>query len=211
MKRRSKFLPERGRENLFEWPRISFHPLFFLPFVLLFFFNSPRSILFLLGAALWHEAGHFLAISLTHNRAKRILLCPMGAQIELEKKLCGYREDFAVFLAGPLFNFLFCAVLLFFIRREPSRDLIFFFGCHFLLGAFNLLPLSGLDGGRALFSLLCFAWDPLCAGKFVRLCGLLFLCVIFCLSLFLLWKTGGNFSLLLMDLFLAGEFFLARD
>ena len=45
-------------------------------------------------------------------------------------------------------------------------------GANLLLGAFNLLPLPALDGGRALHLLVSWAADPLLADRVCRWVGL---------------------------------------
>ena len=45
-------------------------------------------------------------------------------------------------------------------------------GANLLLGAFNLLPLANLDGGRALYLLTCWLTDPPFADRLCRYVGL---------------------------------------
>ena len=54
--------------------------------------------------------------------------------------------------------------------RADTRYLLA--GANLLLGAFNLLPLANLDGGRALYLLTCWLTDPPFADRLCRYVGL---------------------------------------
>ena len=92
---------------------------------------------FLLAAAM-HEGGHLAALRLCRVPVRRLHIGLGGAV--LETGLRGAREEVLCAAAGPAVNLLLAAVLW---RAQPVFALI-----NLLLGAWNLLPVFPLDGGR---------------------------------------------------------------
>lgn len=91
------------------------------------------------AAALFHEGCHLLAIRVLGGRVLGIRAGIGGAVIEAA--LPGEGRELLCALAGPMGSFL----LLFFSHLFPRLAL-----CGLVQGAFNLLPVYPLDGGRAL-------------------------------------------------------------
>ena len=151
------------------------------------------SVLFPDGLGLWcaamsllHECGHLLAMASFGAMPRELVFSYEGISIAPSRKLLSPGREAVVLLAGSAFNFLMAAVLIPF----PSYSL-----SSFLLGVFNFLPLSGLDGGKLLI---------LCCGRFFYVRGEAFcrglsLIVGAALSFFALWLffRKGNFTLLL--------------
>ena len=141
----------------FECGRIRLRIDFLSAAVIAFFLltQDARSFCILLLSAAAHEAGHICV--LLHAGVPRITvdLHPGGAAIrDISPERLSYRQTFAAALAGPAVNLFAAAV--FFTLKHVTAHQIFVQLCsvHFMLGAVNLLPLSFLDGGTALFSLL---------------------------------------------------------
>lgn len=112
----------------------------------------PFAVLIL--SALIHESGHLLALKKQGARPRRIDVLPMGAVIVCPEGLA-CKEELAVALAGPAFSF--AAALVCFFAFLISGGVYPLYACliNALLAFFNLLPLKKLDGGKALFNLLC--------------------------------------------------------
>ena len=102
-------------------------------------------------SALLHECAH-LALLISYGETDLTLtLRPGGASIEnAALSAMPYKKLLVCALAGPAVNLLLAAALFCCERRCPGP----FFGqaarVNLLLGGLNLLPLSFLDGGRAL-------------------------------------------------------------
>ena len=100
-----------------------------------------------------HEIGHLFAMWLLECNPKRIKLIPASVQItsEITKK---YKNDIIIALFGPLVNFLVFFVFYFNYLAYKNQLVLCYALLNLLIGAFNSLPVSGLDGGTILFSLI---------------------------------------------------------
>lgn len=94
-----------------------------------------------------HECGHLVAwLLLTHTRP-RLILCPTGFRLSLQG--IAFPPWQMVFLAsaGPMVNLFCAAIIIFWLQCHPASYLLcYFIAANILLGAFNLLPVHGLDG-----------------------------------------------------------------
>lgn len=112
-------------------------------------------------ACAMHELGHFVAIACLGGTVTQFRLTAVGGEITLERGL-SYGRELSAAAAGPLTNLLSCALFGFL----PGGAL--FAGIHLVLGAFNLLPLEGLDGGRMVGCALCLTAGPDAAERVLR-------------------------------------------
>ena len=117
-------------------------------------------------SALAHEAGHLLALRLAGARVERIRLTAFGAEIRADTRYLPYPREILCTLAGPAVNLVLAVVLV-----RAAGDYVAA-GVNLVLGAFNLLPVPALDGGRVLHLLVSWAWDPMTADRVCRGVGL---------------------------------------
>ncbi len=106
-----------------------------------------------LFAVMIHELGHLLAMWALDCAPKQVKLIPASIQItsEFSKR---YRNDIIIALCGPLVNLVIFLAL--YTNHLVFKNEITL--CYALLNlivfCFNILPVSGLDGGTILFSTL---------------------------------------------------------
>lgn len=117
-------------------------------------------------SALCHELGHLAALALAGAEVERLRLTAFGAEIRADTRRLSYPVEIFCTLAGPVVNL---ALALIFSRVAGEYVLA---GANLLLGAFNLLPVPTLDGGRALHLLVSWWTDPMLADQVCRRVGL---------------------------------------
>ena len=120
--------------------RIDVRPGFALFVLALAYFDTAGLFFPYFAAAALHEGGHLLALAGLRGQLQHVTLSFGDVQIRTAPLPPG-AEALCV-LAGPAANLL-CAGL--FLRILPE-----FAGVSLALGAFNLLPIYPLDGGRLL-------------------------------------------------------------
>ena len=122
-----------------------------------------------MGAALFHELCHGLAIYATGGKITRLTVGAGGMVMETTP-MAPWRELLCA-LAGPAGSFLLASLY----SRMPMVAV-----CGMVQGCFNILPLYPLDGGRALKCLLewIFPVQAEKIRKFVEILTLVFLLVL---------------------------------
>ena len=122
---------------------------FFLLLALFVLFGQSSFLPLIFLAALVHEFGHLIAIWGFGGTVRSVSISFLGAKIEYSRGRQSYIAEAIVALAGPMCNLLLA--YLFAQFGTSGGDALFFAGANLLLGLFNLLPISALDGGRALY------------------------------------------------------------
>lgn len=143
-----------------------------------------------------HEAGHVFALKMMKCPIYGVEFSPGGVILECSPK--SYKDDLISAAAGPAASFLFAAVIAVF--SAPSGGTPSAFYISLLLGFLNLLPVEGLDGGRALSAFLAQKSGlppPRPAEAFINAAALMLLLIVSC---FLLLRTGDNPTMLVFCL-----------
>lgn len=135
-----------------------------------------------------HEAGHWLAIQAVGGEVTGLRLGMAGAEMVLGRPL-SYGREILCALAGPGVSL----ALAWLGSLWPGGAL--FAGINLVLAAFNLLPVSGLDGGRALHCTLCALAGPEAAERAAGLLDGFLVGALVAGGAILVWK-GGSVTLL---------------
>lgn len=138
-----------------ERPRMSVTPGFLLLLGGLFWLDEGIGLLpWGLLACLMHELGHVAAAAACGGRIDWLSLTAVGAELSFSYHTpLSYGQDCFVALAGPAVNLLAgggCLILGWHLPAVANLG----------IGAFNLLPVQPLDGGRVLYGLLADRLDP---------------------------------------------------
>ncbi|SHE09843.1 Stage IV sporulation protein FB [Chlamydia abortus] len=139
--------------------RYRFHPLFVLMMLLSLFTGYFVELITLFGIVLIHELGHvFTAKSFGWNVTEVQLLPFGGVAVVEESGNVPAREDLIVALAGPLQNLWMAAFALLVLATgwADPEWWIYFIQANLWIGAFNLLPILPLDGGKILQAVLSY-------------------------------------------------------
>lgn len=174
--------------------------------VFVFLLSGDMEYVFLmLFSALIHECGHLLILHFYKVRVKSLVLGLFGGTIVLDKKLISYKGDFLVAISGSLANLIFSFLLFFLLRYRFSTPLFFFFLSNLTYALFNLLPVSNLDGGMALRSLLLTKKEPYEAERTAGLVSRISLFLLACGGLWLVSVSAFNISLFVIVILLYAE------
>lgn len=136
-------------------PRLEASPGFLLLLGALFWLDEGVGLLpWGLLACAAHELGHVVAARCCGGRVERLSLTAVGAELSFSYRApLTYEQDSLVALAGPGVNLLLGGLFYWQGRHLPAA-------LSLGLGAFNLLPILPLDGGRVLYGLLADRLDP---------------------------------------------------
>ncbi len=184
--------------------RFSVEPSALIPLILLLSKSEKKEVLLFLGAVLLHEAGHWIALLFSGCSVQSVTLSFSGARMETRDPYLSYKKELRVFLAGPLAGLLGCLLAWLSLRLHFTKGGMLFFSFNLLLSLFNLLPVKGLDGGGALFSLLCLYGEEETAQRIADLLHALSLGFLLSLSLWI-FRAEKNASLLLLTLALTAN------
>lgn len=152
-----------------------------------------------------HESGHFLTLKIMKIPVEEVSFKLFGINITLRGDASlSYRQEIALALAGSTANFITCILTYTLYSAEIFKwqaGVVFAFSL--LLGGFNLLPIGSLDGGRALEALLCRKTNCCAAEKIVNVLSVVFIVPLVIAGVYMIYKTGYNFSLLMASIYLA--------
>ena len=146
----------------------------------------------LLAVAL-HEIGHLFVMHITRAKPSEFELSMRGILI-VSPPIVGLWQRLFIAIGGPLSNILFGTVFWAFGLKTIAA-------VQWIVAAYNLLLIKGLDGGNILECLL----GLLGAGEkkwIVSLCSYLTAGVILVFGLQILMLNGSNVSLLLLGVYL---------
>ncbi len=169
-------------------------PLFFFLAVL----SGVADTLPVLLAALVHECGHLVACRFYGVPVRLFAPSPVGAVIGYDATCLTYGQEAAIAAAGPLANalsvlcVLFCRGRFFALFGVSSLGLCFF----------NLLPLTGLDGGVILRTFLDSRFGPRKAFRVAGVVSDMVAAALFVLAALFQLRAGGNLSLLFLSIYL---------
>lgn len=166
--------------------------------------NGWEPLVTVLGAAVAHEAGHWLALRCQGAAVTCFRLSVLGAAMETDSGRLSYGGELAAVLAGPAANLLAALALTAVGKgRWPAAV-----GANLVLCLFNLLPICPLDGGRALYLLASWAAGPAAGEAACRWVGTVTAAALAALIGGVIWRTGG--SLWLLPALFAGGFWSVR-
>lgn len=151
------------------------------------YLNSSYSSLFIAAfiSALLHEMMHLAFLISYGCKNIELVLLPSGAKIsDASLNTLGYRQNIAVSLSAPVLNIVLSVLLFLGYRIFTNMKILQTAEINFLLGAVNLLPMSFLDGGRALFSFVCIKKDLSFAENILFICDIVMLLLLLTVIVF---------------------------
>ena len=149
-----------------------------------------------LAACFAHECGHLGCLLLCGETPARVSLAVFGMRIDRARGLSlSLLQEAAVSAAGPLMNLLLALLTLtLWLGGHPALRIPC--GINLALALFHSLPIEPLDGSRILYYLLCRRRDEPAAARSVTLLSYALSVPLILCGVFVLVKSGYNFTLL---------------
>lgn len=154
-----------------------------------------------LFASAIHEGGHLFAMWICECQPKSIRLIPTSMQI-----VRGFsskpKGEIAIALLGPAANIavFLCLLINFFLFG--NEDILIFALINLILAIFNLLPVTGLDGGTVLKNIIARKTDLYTAERKVRIVTLILAAIILFAGVYIALSGKFNISVFIMAVYL---------
>lgn len=154
-------------------------------------------------SALFHEAGHIATMCKLGKKPKKIICQLFNIKIiDDSRAIYSYKTDLLVVLSGITVNF-FLSIFSFIFYHISNMELLLTFSIvNLLTGLFNLLPVSNLDGGQAIYLILSQKFTDETANKIIDVLTVLLIFPISIAGFIVLFNSKYNFSLLLISVYL---------
>lgn len=154
-------------------------------------------------ATILHESGHVFVMNLFGIPPKRIRMNPFGIDIVEGDRICSRRlTDALIALAGPISNLLFFGLFSVVCFFWYQKYFFFLAAANLGLFVFNILPIEPLDGGQALYSVLCLRISSEQAERITQIISFMALFPLALAGFIALFRSRYNFSLLLATVYL---------
>jgi stage IV sporulation protein FB len=141
---------EENKANKDNAVRRSLFSLIIFIGVFYFFFDVDIRLIFVVVAALIiHELGHFFTMERFGYKDLKIFFVPLlGAYVSGENENISQKQKAWVYLAGPIPGIILGAIFLLVWLQTGKENLLLLATVFLYINAFNLLPLTPLDGGK---------------------------------------------------------------
>lgn len=160
-------------------------------------------------AILLHETGHLFAMWIMDCNPKSVRLIPVSVQIvrSFSPKPQG---ELAIALCGPIVNLVvFVALFSNWVAYRNETVLIFAL-LNLILGAFNLLPVNGLDGGTVLAEILRRKYQEYIVSRVIHYITLTFAVVAVSVGIYMTVIGKFNLSVYIVALYFTVCAFLKK-
>lgn len=152
-------------------------------------------------AAIIHEIGHLLAMWACECQPKDIRLIPASIQIVRGFSKGAYSE-IAIALCGPCANLVFFGIFLLIFSYSNSQFALTFSALNLILCIYNLLPVSGLDGGTILKEIIAQKTDPYKAERTVKITAFILGILVLAAALVLSYIGKFNITAFIISIYL---------
>ena len=188
-------------------PTIRFSFAALLCIILYTILHPTYNTLMIFAAILIHEAGHIAAIGIIGGKIERIDITPFGLIIRRSRLISSYTNDFFVYISGPAVNCVFALAFLPCLSALDNPLSLFAFQ-NLSFGLLNLLPVSSLDGGRAIESLILINHDEEAARRCTKILSAVVLLCAWIAAIYFLLFTGSGISIFLFSFWLLLSVFM---
>ncbi len=154
-----------------------------------------------LFAVMVHELAHLFTMWVLDCAPKSVRLIPASIQIN-SKFSFQYKNDILIAAAGPAANLLLCLCLYFNYAAFGKISVLYYAVLNLIYGAFNLLPVKGLDGGTILHAVLCKYKGPNKAAVIMKIITLSLAVAVIFIAVTLTFRYKLNISIYIVGVYL---------
>lgn len=181
-------------------------------FIICTFLHSLDILCITYLVMLLHELAHMAAAMCIGLRVSHIALHPFGVNLKLKNKMVyALSDEIILYISGPLCNAAFALCAVFMYRLYPNDNLKFFYISNIMLFVMNMLPSAPLDGGIVLKKIMTRFFGSSRAERISRTVSALCAVPIMVLGVYVLYKSGWNFSILLFASLMIGNIFTQKE
>ena len=168
---------------------------------LLIITDKSGYVLPMIAAVVIHETAHLITMRLIGCAPKEIVLIPASVRIIRDISVKSSHET-EISLSGPLANFVFFCIFYIAYLMFPYNKLLDFSVINLLIGAFNLLPVKGLDGGIILKKICQSFMSEEKAELTVNVCAIILAVLLIFLGVRFLINHNRNFTPITIGIYL---------
>ena len=177
--------------------------LFFAVIAFLLLTDTTGVALLGIAATVLHEAGHLVMMLLLGGSVKTVRFHAFGVDIEeTGRGRRSYLSDALVALAGPFANMIFCVASAVLYSFWPNHLVWEFIFVNSTIAWFNILPVEALDGGQALYALLCNKFSQKTSETIVAVVSFFALLPVAIIGFMMLLQSKHNFTLFFISIYL---------
>lgn len=179
---------------------------------LFYIFDEGENLVYIFLAATFHESAHIFFYYIFKAKIDSVRILPYGISASFRSTVkLSYKKETVALFAGPCFNLIvavFCLIINSFLFVDGLETFFLYNMAYFMM---NIIPIFPLDGGRILRNLLLQRFSSDFALKISGVSSVFFLALLFVISVWVFTESGGNFSLILISLYLIITFFTKPD
>lgn len=168
--------------------------------------TTGLSIICLLSCV-FHELGHLLSFRLVQIKPKLLCFDITGIKLEQPTTQLPFLTELIILLAGSFTNYTM-AFIGYLISPIQNQNLIII---NIIIGTFNLLPLSGFDGGKIVFTLLSIFLTDKTAYKISTWLDSITKIILISLCLFSIYAYQFNLSYIIITILLIVSLFMNKN
>lgn len=186
----------------FKFLGIEIYVSFLFAAILVIMLATDRTGLLLpsLFAIFVHEAAHLFAMWIVDCTPKKIRLIPASIQI-IRRFGISEKNEIFVALLGPIANLILFIVLYINYLSFHNVMTLYYSIINLLVGAFNLLPVIGLDGGTVLLEILSKKGDYTRAVRILKTVTFIICAITLAIAIILLLKGKFNISAFILAIY----------
>lgn len=188
---------------------ITWHFLALITFMLSL---QTENIMYAVVFSLFHEIGHLAAMTALGNAPLSVSFELTGINIKRTQETgVSLTKEIIIALAGPFANLILFLFLMLIFLWNKNLKIFNAASVNLILMTFNLLPVKGLDGGKAVYYFISLVFSYKTAK--IILTGLSAISILFMLfcGAYVLYVTKRNFTMLIIAFMLSLSMFSKEE